>query len=147
MTRGWEGLPDLSKAIYKETYFMPSENYSAWLERVAGSYANDDAHAERMMQYISNYWFHPSTPISSNAGTNRGLPISCFTMSVPDSKEGIFNSYTESNWLGAYGGGIGKDYSGVREVDASVGSSGGKSSGVIPFMGVDDRTSLAVSQG
>ncbi len=140
-------LPGFSKALYKATYFLPGEDYDQWLYRVSNAYANDEAHQKRMAKYISNYWFHPSTPPSSNGGTNRGLPISCFTMEVEDTKEGIFEAYTESNWLGAYGGGIGKGYSSVRSVGETVGTHGGTSSGVIPFMGVDDRASLAVSQG
>lgn len=147
MSKGWNQLPNFSKALYKATYFLPGEDYDQWLYRVSNAYANDEAHQQRMAKYISSYWFHPSTPPSSNAGTNRGLPISCFTMDVEDTKEGIFNAYTESNWLGAYGGGIGKGYSSVRSVGELVGLHGGTSSGVIPFMGVDDRASLAVSQG
>jgi len=145
--RGWDNLHPMSKALYKATYFLPNEDYDGWLDRISTAYQNDDAHGERMRQYIHNYWFHPSTPVASNGGTDRGLPISCFTMDVKDTKEGIFGAYEEANWLGAYGGGIGKGYSHVRSVNEPVGSHGGSSSGVIPFMGVDDRASLAVSQG
>ena len=88
--RGWENLPSFSKALYKDTYFLPNEGYQQWVERITNAYANNAPHAMRMETYIKNYWFHPSTPISSNGGTDRGLPISCFTMMVPDSKEGIF---------------------------------------------------------
>jgi len=147
MNRGWNSLPAFSKALYKETYFLPSEDYLGWLTRVSKAYQNDDAHGERMAKYISNYWFHPSTPPSTSAGTTDGLPISCFTGMVPDSKQGIFQSYNEANWLGAMGGGLGWDWSAVREVNHSVGSNGGKSSGLIPFLGVSDRSTLAISQG
>ena len=77
--RSWEGLPSFSQALYNDTYFLPNETYDGWVRRVTISYANDEAHAQRMESYIRNYWFHPSTPPSSNAGTDRGLPISCFT--------------------------------------------------------------------
>jgi ribonucleoside-diphosphate reductase alpha chain len=96
---------------------------------------------------MQSLWFHPSTPIASNAGTDRGLPISCFTKSVADNKPSIFQNYNEAFNLGAYGGGIGTDWSAVRSVNESVGTHGGKSSGLIPFLGVSDRSTLAISQG
>ena len=145
--RGWDNLPDFSKALYTSTYFLPGEDYSSWLGRVTNSYANDKAHATRIAKYIHNYWFHPSTPIASNAGTDRGLPISCFTKSVADNKSNIFQNYNEAFNLGAYGGGIGTDWSEVRSVNESVGSHGGESSGVIPFLGISDSSTLAISQG
>jgi ribonucleoside-diphosphate reductase alpha chain len=106
MLRGWEELPDFSKALYRDTYFLPGENYSSWLERICGAYANDDDHKERMKTYVRNYWFHPSTPISSNGGTDRGLPISCFTKTVFDDKPSIFKNYNETFNLGAHGGNL-----------------------------------------
>lgn len=145
--RGWEGLLDFSKALYRDTYFLPNEDYAGWLNRVARAYQNDEAHGTRMMSYISNYWFHPSTPPSSNAGTDRGLPISCFTKKVFDDKQSIFQNYNEAFNLGAYGGGIGSDWSPVREINHPVGKHGGESSGLIPFMGISDRSTLAISQG
>ena len=146
-TRGWSGLPEFSKALYLDTYFLPGEDYEGWLWRIANTYANDGKHANRMMSYIRKYWFHPSTPIASNGGTDRGLPISCFTKTVLDDKPSIFRNYNEAMNLGAYGGGIGTDWSRVREVNAAVGKHGGSSSGVIPFMGISDRSTLAISQG
>lgn len=145
--RSWEGLPSFSQALYNDTYFLPNETYDGWVRRVTISYANDEAHAQRMESYIRNYWFHPSTPPSSNAGTDRGLPISCFTKKVYDDKPSIFQNYNEAFNLGAYGGGIGSDWSEVREVNHAVGKHGGVSSGIVPFMGVSDRSTLAISQG
>lgn len=147
MSRSWEGLHPMSRALYEETYFLPGEDYTGWLLRKSSAYANDEAHAARMAKYISNYWFHGSTPPSSNAGTDRGLPISCFTKTVEDSKPSIFANYNESFNLGAYGGGIGTDWSAVREINHKVGKHGGSSSGIIPFMGISDRSTLAISQG
>ena len=145
--RGWDGLPSFSKALYEDTYFLPGEDYEGWLERVCSAYANDENHKNRMKVYTYNYLWHPSTPISSNGGTDRGLPISCFTKSVSDDKPNIFQNYNEAFNLGAYGGGIGTDWSAVREINASVGKHGGSSSGIIPFMGISDRSTLAISQG
>ena len=145
--RGWVGLPKISKSLYKETYFLPEENYEGWVDRISSAYANDNAHRERIAGYIKNYWLHPSTPVSSNGGTDRGLPISCFTKKVFDNKQSIFKNYNESFNLGAFGGGIGTDWSDVRSVNESVGKFGGSSSGIIPFMGISDRSTLAISQG
>ena len=141
--RGWEGLPSYSKALYKDTYFNKDEDYEGWLLRTTLPYQNDLEHGNRIRKYIRNYWFQGSTPIS----TSRGLPISCFTGKVSDSKKGIFQSYDESNWLGSHGGGLGWDWSDVREINHRVGIDGGKSSGVIPFLGISDRSTLAISQG
>lgn len=141
--RGWNGLHSISKVLYEDTYFLPKETYSEWLDRITGLYSSNDAHRIRMKSYIHNYWFHPSTPVS----TSKGLPISCFTGTVPDSKVGIFKSYDESNWLGSFGGGLGWDWSQVREIGHAVGTDGGTSSGVIPFLGISDRSTLAISQG
>jgi len=145
--RNWDTLPKFSQALYKETYFLAGESYHPWLDRVSQAYQNDPEHGARMRSYIQNLWFHPSTPISSNAGTDRGLPISCFTKQVSDDKPSIFQNYNEAFNLGAYGGGIGTDWSLVREVNHPVGQHGGKSSGLIPFLGVSDRSTLAISQG
>lgn len=147
MSRDWNTLPAFSQALYKETYFLPGESYDAWLDRVSSAYQNDEAHGIRMRSYIQNLHFHPSTPISSNAGTDRGLPISCFTKSVADNKPSIFQNYNEAFNLGAYGGGIGTDWSQVRSVNEPVGTHGGKSSGLIPFLGISDRSTLTISQG
>ena len=146
-TRGWEGLHPMSRALYKDTYFLPSENYSEWVVRVSSAYENNKSHGKRIEMYIRNYYFHPSTPPSSNAGTDRGLPISCFTKTVSDDKPSIFSNYNEAFNLGAYGGGIGTDWSSVREINHSVGTHGGTSSGIIPFMGISDKSTLAISQG
>jgi len=145
--RDWDTLPKFSQALYKETYFLAGESYHQWLDRVSQAYQNDPEHGARMRSYIQNLWFHPSTPISSNAGTDRGLPISCFTKQISDDKPSIFQNYNEAFNLGAYGGGIGTDWSLVREVNHKVGQHGGKSSGLIPFLGVSDRSTLAISQG
>jgi len=144
---GWEGLPLYSQEMYKERYFTKGEDYDAWLERIVGAYSDDAEHKERVKQYVRSYWFQPSTPISSNGGLpSKGLPISCYTNEVTDSKAGIFDTWEENNWLGSYGGGIGTTWSNIRGIGESI-KGGGKSSGIIPFIKVSDSTTLAVSQG
>jgi ribonucleoside-diphosphate reductase alpha chain len=132
--------------MYQDTYFLPDEDYDGWVQRMTTTYSNSPEHASIITTMIKNYWFHPSTPVSGNGGTNNGLPISCYVGDVEDSKAGIFNSWTESGWLGSQAGGIGRSWSSVREMGAPI-ASGGKSSGIIPFMCVDGALSRAVSQG
>jgi len=145
--RGWTGLQPFSKALFNETYFLPNEDYEGWKERITAAYSNDVAHKNRLKEYLHNYWFVPSTPISSNGGTDRGLPVACYIGTVGDSKEEIFDSWRDSMELGSLGGGEGKDWSQVREIGHKVGNYGGKSSGLIPFNIVDGKLAEAISQG
>jgi len=101
---------------------------------------------QRLYNYASNRWFSFSTPILSNGGTSRGLPISCFLNYVPDSRDGLSAHYDENIWLASGGGGIGGFWGDVRSngVDTSNGS---RSTGSIPFMHVVDSQMLAFNQG
>ena len=114
--------------------------------RAAETFSDDKAHAQRLYDYASKLWFMFSTPILSNGGTNRGLPISCFLNYVDDSREGITDHYTENAFLSSVGGGVGGCWSGVRSVGSKT-SNGSESTGVIPFMKVVDAEMLAFSQG
>ena len=114
--------------------------------RAAEAFADDEAHAQRLYDYASKLWFMFSTPILSNGGTKRGLPISCFLNYVDDSRKGITNHYTENAFLSSVGGGVGGCWSDVRSVGSKT-SNGSESTGVIPFMKVVDAEMLAFSQG
>ena len=114
--------------------------------RAAETFSDDKAHAQRLYDYASKLWFMFSTPILSNGGTSRGLPISCFLNYVDDSREGITDHYTENAFLSSVGGGVGGCWSGVRSVGSKT-SNGSESTGVIPFMKVVDAEMLAFSQG
>jgi len=114
--------------------------------RAAKTFADDDDHAQRLYDYASKLWFMFSTPVLSNGGTKRGLPISCFLNYVDDSREGITDHYTENAFLSSVGGGVGGCWSGVRSVGSKT-SNGSESTGVIPFMKVVDAEMLAFSQG
>ena len=114
--------------------------------RAATSFADDEEHAQRLYDYASKLWFMFSTPILSNGGTSRGLPISCFLNHVEDSRKGITDHYTENAYLSSVGGGIGGDWSSIRSVGSST-SNGSESTGVIPFLKVVDAEMLAFSQG
>ena len=114
--------------------------------RAAKAFADDEGHAQRLYDYASNLWFMFSTPILSNGGTTRGLPISCFLNYVEDSREGLTGHYTENAFLSSVGGGVGGSWSKIRSVGSRT-SNGSESTGVIPFMKVVDAEMLAFSQG
>jgi ribonucleoside-diphosphate reductase alpha chain len=114
--------------------------------RVATAFADDADHAQRIYDYISKLWFMPSTPVLSNGGASRGLPISCFLNAVGDSLESIVGTWNQNVWLAANGGGIGTYWGGVRSIGEKVKGSG-QTSGIIPFIRVMDSLTLAISQG
>ena len=102
--------------------------------------------AQRLYDYASKSWFGFSTPILSNGGTTRGLPISCFLNYVPDSRRGLSDHYDENIWLASGGGGLGGYWGDVRSNGVST-SNGSQSTGSIPFMHVVDSQMLAFNQG
>ena len=139
-------LTDFGKDTLNDRYLLPGESYQDLFVRVASAYADDAAHAQRIYDYISKLWFMPATPILSNGGTGRGLPISCYLNSVPDSLNGIVETWNENVWLASRGGGIGTYWGNVRGIGEPVGLNG-KTSGIIPFVRVMDSLTLAISQG
>ncbi len=139
-------LTDFGKETLSDRYLLPGEKFQDLFVRVASAYADDAAHAQRIYDYISRLWFMPATPVLSNGGTGRGLPISCFLNSVPDSLNGIVDTWNENVWLASRGGGIGTYWGNVRGIGEPVGLNG-KTSGIIPFVRVMDSLTLAISQG
>jgi len=139
-------LTEFGKETLQDRYLLPGESYQDLFARVAAAYADDQAHAQRLYDYISRLWFMPATPVLSNGGTGRGLPISCYLNSVDDSLEGIVNTWNENVWLASRGGGIGTYWGSVRGIGEPVGLNG-KTSGIIPFVRVMDSLTLAISQG
>ncbi len=134
------------KDTLDDRYLLPGESYQDLFARVADAYADDQDHAQRLYDYISKLWFMPATPVLSNGGTGRGLPISCYLNSVSDSLEGIVSTWNENVWLASRGGGIGTYWGQVRGIGEPVGLNG-KTSGIIPFVRVMDSLTLAISQG
>lgn len=124
----------------KDSYMMsgetsPQERYAY----VSKAFSSNPEHAQRLYEYSSKHWLGYSTPVLSFGRNSSGLPISCFLVNVHDSKEGLVDALSETNWLSMLGGGVGV-YFGTRGADK-------KSVGVIPHMGVYDRSSLAYRQG
>lgn len=139
-------LTNFGKAVLKDRYLLDGEDFQGLFARVASYYANNEEHAQRLYDYISKLWFMPATPILSNGGTDRGMPISCFLNETEDSLDGIVKLWTENVWLAARGGGIGSFWGNVRSINEKV-RDNGKTSGIVPFIKVQDSMTLAISQG
>ena len=141
-----QNLTDFGRATLSDRYLGQNESYQDLFARVASTYADNNLHAQRLYNYISNLWFMPATPVLSNGGTERGLPISCFLNEAGDSLEGILGLWSENVWLAARGGGIGSYWGNLRSIGEKIGKVG-KTSGIIPFIKVMDSLTLAISQG
>jgi len=140
-------LSEFSLKTLEDRYMIEGETSPQdSFARAACAFADDKEHAQRLYDYASKLWFMFSTPLLSNGGTKRGLPISCFLNYVDDSREGITDHYTENAFLSSVGGGVGGCWTGVRSVGSKT-SNGSESTGVIPFLKVVDAEMLAFSQG
>jgi ribonucleoside-diphosphate reductase alpha chain len=135
-----ELFDEISLARLKDSYMIegettPQERYAF----VSKQFGSNPEHAQRLYDYASKHWFGYSTPILSFGRNKGGLPISCFLVSVPDTKAGLVDSLSETNWLSMLGGGVGV-YFATRGADE-------KSVGVIPHLKVYDDSCLAFKQG
>jgi ribonucleoside-diphosphate reductase alpha chain len=139
-------LTEFGKTTLIDRYLLQGESFQDMFARVATAYADDIQHAQRIYDYMSKLWFMPATPVLSNGGAERGLPISCFLNAVGDSLDGIMDTWNENVWLASNGGGIGTYWGGVRSIGEKVGQNG-QTSGIIPFIRVMDSLTLAISQG
>lgn len=139
-------LTNFGKAVLKDRYLLDGEGFQDLFARVASYYADNAKSAQQLYEYISKLWFMPATPVLSNGGTDRGMPISCFLNETDDSLEGIVDLWTENVWLASRGGGIGSYWGNVRSINEAI-KGKGTSSGIIPFVKVVDSMTLAISQG
>ncbi|BFD45414.1 MAG: ribonucleoside-diphosphate reductase subunit alpha [Rickettsia endosymbiont of Sergentomyia squamirostris] len=139
-------LTNFGKAVLKDRYLLAGEGFQYLFARVASYYADNAKSAQQLYEYISKLWFMPATPVLSNGGTDRGMPISCFLNETDDSLEGIVDLWTENVWLASRGGGIGSYWGNVRSINEAI-KGKGTSSGIIPFVKVVDSMTLAISQG
>jgi len=137
---------NFGKATLSDRYLGLNESFQDLFARVASTYADNNLHGQRIYNYISDLWFMPATPILSNGGTKRGLPISCFLNEASDSLGGILDLWSENVWLAAKGGGIGSYWGNLRSIGEKIGKVG-KTSGIIPFIKVMDSLTMAISQG
>ena len=139
-------ITEFGKKTLEDRYLLPGESFQDMFARVARTYGDDADHAQRLYDYISKMWFMPATPVLSNGGAKRGLPISCFLNAVGDSLDGIVGVWNENVALASNGGGIGTYWGGVRSIGEKV-KHAGATSGIIPFIRVMDSLTLAISQG
>jgi ribonucleoside-diphosphate reductase alpha chain len=133
-------------ATINNRYLQENETAQEMFKRIALAYSDNHAHAQRLYEYFSLHYAMPATPVLSNGGTKRGLPISCFLNETDDSLKGIIDLWTETSWLAAAGGGVGNYWGNLRSIGENI-KTGGKTSGIIPFISVADKMSIAVSQG
>jgi len=145
-------LDKFSLDTLKDRYFWENETHAQEAFARASIFGatykgeTDFDLAQRLYTYSSDCWFMFSTPILSNGGTTRGLPISCFLNYVPDSRRGLSDHYDENIWLASSGGGIGGYWGDIRSNGIST-RHGSRSTGSIPFMHVVDSEMLAFNQG
>jgi ribonucleoside-diphosphate reductase alpha chain len=139
-------LTDFGKAMLSDRYLLSGETFQDLFARVAKHYSDDEAHAQRLYDYMSKLWFMPATPVLANGGTDRGLPISCFLNEMEDSLQSISDIWNENVWLASNGGGIGTNISAVRSINEPIAGKG-FTSGIMPFVKVIDSLTLAISQG
>jgi ribonucleoside-diphosphate reductase alpha chain len=140
-------LTEFGLSTLKASYLVDGETSPQQaFARAAQAFADNDAHAQRLYDYSSKLWFMFATPVLSNGGTKRGLPISCYLNYVDDSRDGITKHYTETSWLASVGGGVGGYWGDIRS-DGMATSNGSKSNGSIPFIKVTDTLMAAFNQG
>ena len=154
---GWEldvDFPSWSNTeIYVKTisngYLLPGEKPKDAYWRVATRVAqrlNKPQMATKFFDYIWKGWLNLATPVLSNTGTDRGLPISCFGIDVADSIYDIGNKNLELMLLAKHGGGVGIGVNQIRPAGANI-TGNGTSDGVVPFCKIYDSTILATNQG
>jgi ribonucleoside-diphosphate reductase alpha chain len=146
--------PDWAESdVYKKTiqggYLLPGETPKEAYQRVSKAVArrlDKPEMADRFFEYIWNGWLCLASPVLSNTGTDRGLPISCFGIDVADSIFDIGTKNLEMMLLAKHGGGVGIGINQIRPAGAKI-TGNGTSDGVVPFCKIYDSTILATNQG
>lgn len=144
----WGNSPEYVKTI-SGGYLLKGEKPVNAYHRVANSVADrlgKPEMADKFFQYIWNGWLNLATPVLSNTGTDRGLPISCYGIDIADSVFDIGTKNLEMMLLAKHGGGVGVGFNRIRPAGSKI-AKNGTSDGVIPFTKIFDSTILATSQG
>lgn len=131
------------------TYLLPGESPKAMWNRVSNSvagYLKKPELAAKFFDLLWRNWLGLASPVAANCGTDRGLPISCFSTFVPDSIDGIMGRMHELATMTKNGGGVGVHWNKVRPRNAII-RGNGRSEGVVPFIKIQDSTTVGVSQG
>ena len=154
---GWErgvdypewGHTDVYLNTISRGYCLPGETPKDAYWRVATTVANrlkKPEMAEKFMKYIWKGWLNLASPVLSNTGSERGLPISCFGIDVADSINDIGQKNLELMLLAKHGGGVGVSHNQIRPAGSNI-TDNGTSDGVVPFIKINDSTILATNQG
>jgi|TARA_R100001377_G_scaffold84559_1_gene68374 ribonucleoside-diphosphate reductase alpha chain len=139
--------------VYKKTiaggYLLPGETPKEAYQRVCKAVARrlyKPELSDKFFDYIWKGWLCLASPVLSNTGTDRGLPISCFGIDVADSIADIGQKNLEMMLLAKHGGGVGIGINMIRPAGAKI-TDNGTSDGVVPFCKIYDSTILATNQG
>ena len=139
--------------VYKKTisggYLLYDESPRDAYQRVCKTVArrlDRPELSETFFDYIWKGWLNLASPVLSNTGTDRGLPISCFGIDVADSIHDIGGKNLEMMLLAKHGGGVGIGINQIRPAGAKI-TGNGTSDGVVPFCKIYDSTILATNQG
>ena len=143
------GHTDVYLNTISRGYCLPGETPKDAYWRVSTTVANrlkKPEMADKFMKYIWNGWLNLASPVLSNTGSERGLPISCFGVDVADSIQDIGGKNLELMLLAKHGGGVGIGHNQIRPAGANI-TDNGTSDGVVPFIKMNDSTILATNQG
>ena len=143
------GHTDVYLRTISKGYCLPHETPRDAYWRVCTTVANrlkKPELAKRFFEYVWNGWLNLATPVLSNTGTERGLPISCFGIDVGDSIQEIGQKNLELMLLAKHGGGVGICHNQIRPAGSPI-TDNGTSDGVVPFIKINDSTILATNQG
>ncbi len=144
-----EWMDEISLATISKGYLLPGETVKSAYRRVANAAANrlkKPELANKFFKYIWNGWIGLASPVISNMGTDRGLPISCYGVDTPDSIRGIGLTNAELMRLTSKGGGVGISVSRIRPRGTEI-AGNGKSEGVVPWCKIYDSSIIATNQG
>ena len=144
-----EWMDEVGVATISKGYLLPDETPRKAYRRVAKAIStriNRPDLENKFFKYIWNGWIGLASPVLSNTGTDRGLPISCFGIDTPDSVRGIGLTNAELMKLTALGGGVGISVSRIRHRGTPI-SGNGKSEGVVPWCKIYDSAIIATNQG
>ena len=144
-----EWMDEISLATISKGYLLPGETVRSAYRRVSNAAAirlKKPELASKFFKYIWNGWIGLASPVISNMGTDRGLPISCYGIDTPDSIRGIGLTNAELMRLTSKGGGVGISVSRIRHRGTEI-AGNGKSEGVVPWCKIFDSSIIATNQG
>jgi ribonucleoside-diphosphate reductase alpha chain len=142
-------LNKYSKQFLEKDYLLPGQTVQDRI-KVIGDATEQilgfKGYSEKLQQYIANGWISLSTPMWTNFGTNRGLPISCFGVYVDDSVESILSSVAEIGTMSKYGGGTSGYFGALRSRGSEI-TNNGHSNGSKAFLELFQSCAQSMNQG